>query len=155
VERGPIQVPQAVFVPRPQPGMVVDAAQVEHLRNQQGVLLLDARAAERYEGRTEPVDARAGHIPGARSAPYAGNLGPDGTMLGPADLRRRFDDLGAAQAATIVCYCGSGVTAAHNVLALQQAGYRGTLLYEGSWSDWSSDPARPAAIGPEPDGHSG
>jgi thiosulfate/3-mercaptopyruvate sulfurtransferase len=152
VEHGSSRVPPAVFVPQPQSGMVVDAEQVEQLRHQQDVLLLDARAAERYEGRTEPVDARAGHIPGARSAPYAGNVGPDGAMLGPDDLRRRFDDLGAAQAATIVCYCGSGVTAAHNVLALQQAGYHGAVLYEGSWSDWSSDPARPAATGSEPGG---
>jgi thiosulfate/3-mercaptopyruvate sulfurtransferase len=111
--------------------------------------VLDARATERYEGKVEPIDPRAGHIPGARSAPFAGNLAPDG-RLKPADqLHARFAGLGAASAETLVCYCGSGVTAAHNLFALELAGITGGLLYEGSWSDWSSDPERPAATGSE------
>jgi thiosulfate/3-mercaptopyruvate sulfurtransferase len=147
-EAGLASPPSATFIPRPQPELVVDAGTVDMLRRKAGVLLLDARAAERYEGRTEPIDARGGHIPGARSAPFAGNLDQELRMLSPEQLRARFDALGAQQADTIVCYCGSGVSAAHNVLALELAGYPGVLLYEGSWSDWSSDPERPIATGP-------
>ncbi|MFO7166496.1 MAG: sulfurtransferase [Chloroflexota bacterium] len=143
---------RARFTPRPNPAMVVDAQAVDALRRDPEALLLDARAAERYEGRVEPVDPRAGHIPGARSAPYAGNLRADGTLLSAEELRARYAALGADRARTIVCYCGSGVTAAHDIFALHLAGRTDALLYEGSWSDWSSDPARPAATGPEPEG---
>ena len=110
---------------------------------------MDARLTERYEGKVEPIDPQAGHIPGAHSAPYPGNLRDDGRMKSAEDLRERFLALGADSADTIACYCGSGVTAAHNVLALYIAGRTNALLYEGSWSDWSSDPTRPIAIGPE------
>ncbi|MFG1922690.1 sulfurtransferase [Cryptosporangium sp. NPDC048952] len=106
----------------------------------QGVLL-DARAAERYRGEVEPVDPRAGHIPGAYNAPTTGNLGPDGRFL-PADvLRERFEPYADAE---IGVYCGSGVTAAHELVALAVAGIPATL-YPGSWSAWSADPSRPAA----------
>jgi thiosulfate/3-mercaptopyruvate sulfurtransferase len=148
VEAGETAVEPATFTTRPNKTMVVDAAAVDRLRHDQRALVLDARATERYEGRVEPVDPRAGHIPGAVSAPHAGNLGPDGRLLSAEDLRARYAALGADRAETVVCYCGSGVTAAHNVLALHLAG-RDALLYEGSWSDWSSDPERPAATGPE------
>lgn len=148
-EQGYPRVIQANFSARTRPEMVVDADAVEALRQQPDVLLLDARAPERYQGLVEPVDPQAGHIPGARSAPFVDNLRPDGHMLGPDDLRARFDALGAGQARQVVCYCGSGVTAAHNVFALELAGYPAALLYEGSWSDWSSDPARPIATGEE------
>jgi thiosulfate/3-mercaptopyruvate sulfurtransferase len=137
----------AQFTPTPQPDMLVDADAVERLRNTPGTLLLDARATERYEGRIEPIDPKAGHIPGARSAPFAGNLNADGTLKSANELRERYNALGAAQAEQIVCYCGSGVTAAHDVLALYLAGYSDAKLYEGSWSDWSSDPSRPVATG--------
>lgn len=137
----------AQFTPTPQPDMLVDADAVERLRNTPGTLLLDARATERYEGRVEPIDPKAGHIPGARSAPFAGNLNADGTLKSADELRERYNALGAAQAEQIVCYCGSGVTAAHDVLALYLAGYSDAKLYEGSWSDWSSDPSRPVATG--------
>lgn len=137
----------AVFTPRHGAAPVVDAVAVEALRRDPRVLLLDARAAERYEGRVEPIDAQAGHIPGAKSAPYAGNLAADGRMLPPDALRARYAALGADTAEQIVCYCGSGVTAAHTVFALQLAGRADALLYEGSWSDWSSDPARPVETG--------
>jgi thiosulfate/3-mercaptopyruvate sulfurtransferase len=131
---------------------VLDAAGAAGLARS-GVLL-DARAGERYRGETEPVDPVAGHIPGAVSAPTRDNVTADGRFLVPADLRRRFAGLGArpAQPGTapgIGAYCGSGVTAAHEVLALELAGIPATL-YVGSWSGWTADPARPVATGPEP-----
>jgi thiosulfate/3-mercaptopyruvate sulfurtransferase len=134
------------------PAMVIDADTVEQLRNQEGTLLIDARATERYEGRVEPMDAKAGHIPGARSAPFAGNINADSSFKDAQTLRRRFEDLGLSKAKKVVCYCGSGVTAAHNIFALHLTGYNDALLYEGSWSDWSSDPDRPVATGSEPNG---
>jgi thiosulfate/3-mercaptopyruvate sulfurtransferase len=124
---------------------VVDAAAVAG----NGALLLDARAAERYRGEVEPIDPRAGHIPGAVSAPFTDNLRPDGRFLDAATLRERYESLGADRQPTIA-YCGSGVTAAQLLLAMEVAGIDGGRLYEGSWSDWSSDPARPAAVGPRP-----
>nr|WP_271175750.1 sulfurtransferase [Leifsonia poae] len=109
-------------------------------------ILLDARAAERFRGEVEPVDPQAGHIPGAVSAPTTANLGPDGRMLPPQQLADRFAALGIEAGATVGVYCGSGVTAAHEVLALELAGVRASL-YPGSWSAWSNDPARPVATG--------
>ena len=119
------------------------------VRTHRARLVLDARAAERYRGEVEPIDPRAGHVPGARSAPWTGNVTADAVpVLLPADaLRRRYEALGAA-AATPVVYCGSGVNACHDLLALHLAGLRGTL-YAGSWSEWSSDPELPAATGDE------
>ncbi|MEM8529242.1 MAG: sulfurtransferase [Chloroflexota bacterium] len=137
------------FTPRPRPEVLVNADDVERLRHTPGVLLIDARNAERYEGRSEPIDSHAGHIPGARQAFFGENLNPDGTFKSPEALRERFTSVGANQADKVICYCGSGVTAAHNILALELAGFPEALLYEGSWSDWSSDPARPAATGSE------
>ena len=115
----------------------------------QDLVLLDARAGERYRGETEPIDPRAGHIPGALSAPWSANLGPDGRFLAPDAMRRRYASLGANGRPT-VAYCGSGLSAAHDLLALELAGLPGARLYEGSWSDWSSDPSRPAATGEAP-----
>lgn len=111
--------------------------------------LLDARAAERYRGEVEPVDPRAGHIPGAVSAPTAGNLDADGRFLAPEELRARFRELGVDAGAPVAAYCGSGVTAAHEVLALELAGFRAALV-PGSWSAWSQHPDRPVATGPSP-----
>ncbi|MGT2426190.1 sulfurtransferase [Amnibacterium kyonggiense] len=111
--------------------------------------LLDARAAERYRGEVEPVDPRAGHIPGAISAPTAGNLDADGRFLPPEALRSRFRALGVDLGAPVAAYCGSGVTASHELLALAVAGVDGAL-YPGSWSAWSNDPSRPVATGPVP-----
>ena len=107
-------------------------------------VLLDARAAERYRGEVEPIDPRAGHIPGAVSAPTGANLDPVGRFLPAADLRRRFAALGVRGAAQVGVYCGSGVTAAHEIAALAVAGID-AALYPGSWSQWSADPTRPAA----------
>jgi len=111
-------------------------------------LLLDARAGERYRGETEPVDPVAGHIPGAVSAPTAGNVNPDGTFKDPAGLAARFAALGAdpGPGTPVGSYCGSGVTAAHEVFALALAGIP-AALYVGSWSNWVTDPARPVATG--------
>jgi thiosulfate/3-mercaptopyruvate sulfurtransferase len=111
-------------------------------------LLLDARAAERYRGDVEPVDPVGGHIPGAISAPTGENVGPDGRLRPPQELRRRFEALGAT-GAEVGVYCGSGVTAAHQVLALSRAGVP-AALYVGSWSHWVTDPARPVATGGDP-----
>jgi thiosulfate/3-mercaptopyruvate sulfurtransferase len=128
---------------------VVDKRAVDRLRADAGAVILDARSRDRFEGQSEPVDARPGHIPGARSAPFAENLvAPGGAMKPVADLTQRYRALGALDAATVVCSCGSGVTACHDVLALALAGRDDALLYEGSWSDWASDPALPAATGP-------
>ena len=112
-------------------------------------LLLDARAGERYRGETEHVDPVAGHIPGAVSAPTAENVNPDGTFRPAADLAARFAALGASGDRPVAAYCGSGVTAAHEVLALTLAGVP-AALYVGSWSNWITDPARPVATGPSP-----
>ena len=111
--------------------------------------LLDARARERYRGEREPIDPVAGHIPGAVSAPTTANVGADGRFLAAAGLRARFATLMAAgEDGMVGVYCGSGVTAAHEVLALELAGIRASL-YVGSWSNWVADPARPVATGPE------
>jgi thiosulfate/3-mercaptopyruvate sulfurtransferase len=146
---------------------VLDAAGAAALARS-GVLL-DARQGERYRGETEPVDPVAGHIPGAVSAPTAANVGPDGRFLPAAELRERFAGLGvpagqpggppgarsgmspgaAAGGVAVGAYCGSGVTAAHEVLALDLAGVPAGL-YVGSWSGWTADPSRPVATGPDP-----
>jgi len=123
---------------------VIDADEAAAL-TESGVLL-DARAGERFRGEVEPVDPRAGHIPGAVSAPTSENLRPDGRMLSAADLASRFAALGVSADAPVGVYCGSGVTAAHEALALELAGID-AALYPGSWSAWSNDPARPVATG--------
>jgi thiosulfate/3-mercaptopyruvate sulfurtransferase len=112
-------------------------------------LLLDARAAERYRGDTEPIDRVGGHIPGAVSAPTTDNLAPDGRFHPAVDLATRFTALGAGPGTEVGVYCGSGVSAAHEVLALATAGIP-AALYVGSWSEWSADPSRAVATGPHP-----
>ena len=112
-----------------------------------GGVLLDARAGERYRGEVEPVDPRAGHVPGAISAPTTANLAADGTFLRTTELVDRFVALGVGPSKTVGVYCGSGVTAAHEVAALAAAGIE-AALWPGSWSQWAADPSRPAATGP-------
>jgi thiosulfate/3-mercaptopyruvate sulfurtransferase len=114
-----------------------------------GGVLLDARAGERYRGEVEPIDPRAGHVPGAVSAPTTENLSPDGTFLPAAELAERFGRLGVRPGTTVGAYCGSGVTAAHEIAALAVAGID-AALWPGSWSQWSADADRPAATGPDP-----
>ncbi len=112
-------------------------------------VLLDARATPRYRGEVEPVDPRAGHIPGAVSAPTTENLGPQGRFRPSDELAERFRALGVVPGAPVGVYCGSGVTAAHEVLALELAGIP-AALFPGSWSQWAADPARPVATGDAP-----
>ena len=117
-------------------------------------VLLDARAAPRYRGETEPVDPKAGHIPGARNLPATEITGPDGRVRAPAELAEQFAARGAAGATPVAAYCGSGVNAAALVLAAEHAGLRSpddpVALFPGSWSQWSSDPSRPVATGVDP-----
>ncbi|WP_329221730.1 sulfurtransferase [Streptomyces sp. NBC_01485] len=112
-------------------------------------VLFDARAGERYRGEVEPIDRVGGHIPGAVSAPTNDNVAPGGGFLPAEDLKARFKALGAPDGTEVGVYCGSGVSGAHEVLALAVAGIP-AALYVGSWSEWSSDPARPVAVGPDP-----
>lgn len=116
--------------------------------HEQGVLL-DARAGERYRGEIEPIDPRAGHIPGAVSAPTTGNVTAEGTFLPAEELRRRFAELGVDASANVAVYCGSGVTASHQVAALELAGYS-AALFPGSFSQWSNNADNPVAVGSEP-----
>jgi thiosulfate/3-mercaptopyruvate sulfurtransferase len=128
---------------QPDRGRILD---FDDVRTLDGAPLLDARAGERYRGETEPIDPKAGHIPGAISAPWMDNLGPDGKFKSPAELRARFAELGAAEGAVV--YCGSGVNATHDLLAMEVAGLHNGRLYAGSWSDWSNRDA-PVATGKE------
>jgi thiosulfate/3-mercaptopyruvate sulfurtransferase len=110
-------------------------------------VLLDARAAARFRGEVEPIDPVAGHIPGALSAPAADDVDPEGRWVTEARLRETYAALGVDGSAPVAAYCGSGVTAAHTVVALARLGID-AALYPGSWSDWISDPTRPIATGP-------
>jgi thiosulfate/3-mercaptopyruvate sulfurtransferase len=139
--------PPATWTPRAARDDVADADAVAAADER--TLLLDARAAERYRGEIEPIDPRAGHVPGAVSAPWTGNIGPDGRFLSADALRARFGELGV-EGREVVAYCGSGINATHDLLALELAGMGDGRLFAGSWSAWSSDPARPAATGPRP-----
>jgi thiosulfate/3-mercaptopyruvate sulfurtransferase len=138
------------FTARPGHLPVLDAAGAQ--ATAAAGLLLDARAGERYRGETEPVDPVAGHIPGAVGAPTAGNVNADGTFRDAVELAARFASLGitkdapAQGAGAVGVYCGSGVTAAHEILALALAGLP-AALYVGSWSNWVADPGRPVATG--------
>jgi thiosulfate/3-mercaptopyruvate sulfurtransferase len=151
---GPVEAGDVV----PEPGHVTllgggmpvltidEAAALPH----SGGILLDARAGERYRGEVEPIDPRAGHVPGAVSAPTTENLAANGTFKPRAELAARFAALGVAPGDRVGAYCGSGVTAAHEVAALAVAGID-AALWPGSWSQWSADPGRPAATGAEPE----
>jgi thiosulfate/3-mercaptopyruvate sulfurtransferase len=125
---------------------VLDADAAAALADGAG-LLLDARSGERFRGEVEPVDPQAGHVPGAVSAPTTENLDADGRFLPAAVMTERFAGLGADRGRTVGVYCGSGVTAAHEVAALAVAGVD-AALWPGSWSQWSADPDRPVATGP-------
>jgi thiosulfate/3-mercaptopyruvate sulfurtransferase len=144
--------PAGGFTARPGAMPVLDADAAGALARD-GVLL-DARAPARYLGETEPVDSRPGHIPGARNAPFAAHTGEDGHWLAPERLAEHYRGLGVPGPSRPGAYCGSGVTGSSVVLALEYAGLcppdAPAALYPGSWSEWSADPDRPAAVGPEP-----
>ena len=146
LESGPVDGPAAPPYPAREPLVkTIDAATLLH---QLGTAaLIDARAPERYRGEVEPLDAQAGHIPGAHNRFHKNNLGPDGRFKPPGELREAFATLAGADPSRVVHQCGSGVTACHNLLAMEVAGLEGSALYPGSWSEWSSDPARPIAKG--------
>jgi thiosulfate/3-mercaptopyruvate sulfurtransferase len=141
----PPEVSPGDIVVRPGGMPVVDADEVAVLPTT-GVLL-DVRAPARFAGESEPVDPVAGHVPGARNAPLAGNLGADGTFLDAAALAARFAALGVHAGTDVAAYCGSGVGAAQTVLALEVVGVP-AALFVGSWSHWVAEPARPVATGP-------
>jgi thiosulfate/3-mercaptopyruvate sulfurtransferase len=144
-ESGPgPEVPPGSFTARPGTMPTIDADAAAELA--QSGLLLDVRAGERYRGEVEPLDPVAGHIPGAVSAPASQNLDERGRFRSAAELADRFRPLGADDGRPVAAYCGSGITAAHTVLALETIGID-AALYPGSWSDWVSDPARPVATG--------
>jgi thiosulfate/3-mercaptopyruvate sulfurtransferase len=137
----------ATFVPKP-PAPVASADEILDHLDDNALLVLDARAPERYRGETEPIDPIAGHIPGAHNRPYTENLTRDGSFKPAEELRSEFEALLAGRpAAEVVHQCGSGVTACHNALAMTIAGLPGSRLYPGSWSEWVADPARPVARG--------
>jgi thiosulfate/3-mercaptopyruvate sulfurtransferase len=126
--------------------LVADADDVAALTANPTALLIDARSRERFRGEQEPIDPVAGHIPGAICAPFSENLDRNGRFRPANELRARFRDLlGDAPTGQAIFYCGSGVTAAHNLLALAHAGLGDARLYPGSWSEWITDPARPVA----------
>jgi len=136
------------FVPRPRLGATVDASFVERFREDPAVKLVDARAAQRYSGEKETLDPVAGHVPGSVHRFWQRNLGPDGRFKSPAALREEWlAFLGGASAEQSVHMCGSGVTACHNLFALELAGLGEGRLYPGSWSEWCADPSRPVATG--------
>jgi thiosulfate/3-mercaptopyruvate sulfurtransferase len=138
---------KAVFQAR-SVGPVLSSDDVTRSLTQRDRLLVDARAAERYRGDVEPMDPVAGHIPGARNRPYADNLGADGSFKEPSRLRDEFARLlGDVPLDRVAHYCGSGVSACHNLLAMEVAGLPGSRLYAGSWSEWVSDRTRPVARG--------
>jgi thiosulfate/3-mercaptopyruvate sulfurtransferase len=151
LETGPAATrPPAELHARPWPkDRIVDAEGVAEALNS-GDVVLDARVGERYRGETEPIDPVAGHIPGARSAPFPDVLTPDGRFREPQEIRELFAAAGVRDGAVPIAYCGSGVTASLDVFALRFAGLGDARLYEGSWSDWVHDPSRPVATGADP-----
>lgn len=128
---------------------LIETAEIERFLANPANLLVDARAADRFAGSVEPIDTVAGHIGGAVNHPFSTNLGPDGRFLPPDELRRRWElRLGGKKPERVAAMCGSGVTACHNLLGLEVAGFKGAKLYAGSWSEWIRDPNRAVALGP-------
>ena len=136
--------PARSFVPHPRADLLVTIAEVESRMQDAGYKLFDSRTPERYRGENEPFDPIAGHIPGAINSPYLDNLNPDGTFRSDRELHARFTALlGSTPTANASFYCGSGVNATHNILALKHVGMGEAKLYVGSWSEWITDPKRP------------
>lgn len=136
------------FAGTPDNHLLLDAEHLQKRLGQPGLTLLDARAQPRFRGEVEPIDPVAGHIPGAQCAAFSENLGSDGRFLPVEQLKQRFaDQLQGRSPDELVAYCGSGVTACHNLFALSLAGYPLGKLYAGSWSEWITDPQRAIATG--------
>lgn len=151
VEAGPARTPApATFTVAPWPVDRFASADDALAHAAQGGAVIDARAAERFTGEVALIDPRPGHIPGARNAPWASVLGPDGRFRSPDELRTHFESLGAVDGST-VAYCGSGVSACMNLLAMERAGFAPARLYVASWSGWSADADRPVELGPAGD----
>ena len=149
VKRGDESRRPTAFAPAPRPELRVGVDEVTALARDPRTILVDARGPDRFEGRSETIDPVAGHIPGATNHFYKWNLADEGTMLPPDALREKFAQLlGGRAPDEAVMYCGSGVSACHNLLAMEHAGLHGTRLYPGSWSEWSSDPSRQIETGP-------
>jgi thiosulfate/3-mercaptopyruvate sulfurtransferase len=151
IERSEPRVqPRRYGAPRPEPrGVVATEDLAADLAA--GGLLVDARAAPRYRGEQEPIDPKAGHVPGARNRPFSANVTVAGRFRPPAELRGELTELlGGRGADRLIAMCGSGVTACHLLLAMDVAGLPGGRLYAGSWSEWIRDPARAIRTGPEP-----
>ncbi|HTX24608.1 MAG TPA: sulfurtransferase [Steroidobacteraceae bacterium] len=139
--------PARGFVGEPRLSWVVTAGEVARGLERGEIVLVDARTADRFAGRNETIDAVAGHVPGARNHPLARNLDAQGRFLARAELEQRWrETLSGAKPSAVVSMCGSGVTACHNLLALELAGFAGARLYAGSWSEWIRDPARRVAL---------
>jgi thiosulfate/3-mercaptopyruvate sulfurtransferase len=136
------------FIPRPHLGSAVDVSFVERFAGSPGMKLVDARVAERFTGQQETIDPVAGHVPGAANRFWKENLDGDGRFKPAARLRAEFDSLlGGLDPSQVVHMCGSGVTACHNIFAMELAGLPGSKLYPGSWSEWCAEPSRPVAKG--------
>ena len=151
IESGPKQAPSRRFLLQPEGMRSVTSQEVLAATRQRDRLIVDARAPERYSGQVEPLDTVAGHVPGAFNAPFTANLGGAGRFLPVDELRRRWlQILGGKAPQELIAMCGSGVTACHNLLALEVASLPGASLYPGSWSEWICDPARPVATGSAP-----
>lgn len=136
------------FIPKPEPGMALSVAEVKAGLASGVHVLVDAREPVRWRGQHEPIDPVAGRIPGARNHLWKGNLDPDGRFRSPEDLRGILGALTGDRAGRrVACYCGSGLSAAHNALALELAGIRDVAVYSGSWSEWCADPSRPVERG--------
>ncbi|WP_338497011.1 sulfurtransferase [Pseudomonas sp. WP18] len=144
----PPQTRRGTFDGAPDTALVLTAQTLQQRLGQPDMTLLDARALPRFKGEVEPIDPVAGHIPGAQCAAFTDNLGSDGRFLPPAQLKQRFaEKLAERSPAGLVAYCGSGVTACHNLFAFCLAGYPLGQLYAGSWSEWITDPHRAVAVG--------
>jgi thiosulfate/3-mercaptopyruvate sulfurtransferase len=131
------------FIGKPQPGKIIQVDELSHFLNRLDTRVIDSRAADRFRGENETIDPVAGHIPGAVNLPYALNLNPDNTFLSTSELKERFLPLiNGLDSANVAFYCGSGASAAHNILAMMHAGLGEARLYVGSWSEWITDPTR-------------
>lgn len=144
----PVTVPSGDFQPRPDNALWINSEVAQRQSRERTGRLLDARAPSRFRGEQESIDAVAGHVPGAVNLPFAGNVSENSCFKSSGALRQRFEAaLQGVSLAETVCMCGSGVTACHNLLAMEVAGMRGARLYAGSWSEWIREPSRPVERG--------